>query len=258
MFRFRRNGTCSTRRLFATAALGQELPRDLLERLRRAQQVALDLGAAERAHVGELLLGLDALDGGDHVEAVREAGDALDDRERALLVRDVLHERAVDLDLVEREAAQVAQAGVAGAEIVHREVDAERAQLMQGGERGRGVLHQHGLGDLEFQPAGRQARARQRPHDDLEQALADQLDGGEVDRHLDVLRPGRRVGAGAVDHPFADRDDQAELLGERDEIARRDQPAHRMLPADQRLEAGDLAGLQARRSADRTAGTRRC
>src|SRR6202035_4086915 len=70
-------------------------PRNLLERFRRAEQVALDLGAAERAHVIELLLGLDALDGGDHGDARREAGDALDDGERALLGRDVVDERAV-------------------------------------------------------------------------------------------------------------------------------------------------------------------
>ena len=41
-------------------------------------------------------------------------------------------EGAVDLDLVEREAAQIAQRRIAGAEIVERDPDAERAQLGAG------------------------------------------------------------------------------------------------------------------------------
>ena len=39
--------------------------------------------------------------------------------------------------------------------------------------------------------------------------------------------------------PLAERQDQAGLLGEADEVGRRDQPALRMAPADQRLDAAD-------------------
>ncbi len=38
---------------------------------------------------------------------------------------ELARERAIDLDLVEREAAQIAERGIAGAEIVHRDADAE-------------------------------------------------------------------------------------------------------------------------------------
>ena len=51
----------------------------------------------------------------------------------------------------------------------------------------------------------------------------------------------RRLGAGARQHHLADLADQAELLRRRDEAVRRDQPAHRMPPAEQGLEAADLA-----------------
>ena len=77
------------------------------------------------------------------------------------------------------------------------------------------------------------------------------LAGGEVDR--DVERP--RVGAlpvplddlaaGALLDPAPDRLDQAAVLGDRDELGRVEQAALGVLPADQRLEAGDLAGAQA-------------
>ena len=57
---------------------------------------------------------------------------------------------------------------------------------------------------------------------------------------------GQRAAAAqaCLQHPFADRHDQADFLGERDELVGRDQPALGMVPAQQRLEAGDLAGLQ--------------
>ena len=63
----------------------------------------------------------------------------------------------------------------------------------------------------------------------------------EIDGDLERLRPRRRLAAGLAQDPFADRDDEAALLGERNEVAGRDQAALRMLPAHQRLEADDLA-----------------
>ena len=44
--------------------------------------------------------------------------------------------------------------------------------------------------------------------------------------------------------PLADRQDEAGLLGERDELFRRNHAVHRMLPADERLDAGDRAARQ--------------
>ena len=49
---------------------------------------------------------------------------------------------------------------------------------------------------------------------------------------------------GLAQHPAADLDDQPGLLGQRDELDRRQQPAVGVLPADQRLEPADLPGLQ--------------
>ena len=52
------------------------------------------------------------------------------------------------------------------------------------------------------------------------------------------------VGAGLPDHPFADRHDEADLLGERDERAGRHHAVLGMVPADQRLEAADLVARE--------------
>ena len=50
--------------------------------------------------------------------------------------------------------------------------------------------------------------------------------------------------AGLAQHPAAERDDQAALLGDRDELRGRQQPAGGVVPAHQRLEAGDPLRVQ--------------
>src|SRR5690349_10274349 len=88
---------------------------------RPAEQIALPLMAAFGAKAAEFGLGLDALGGDGDAEALAEADDRTDYRLRLAVCGDVADERLVDLDLVEWKAAQVAQARIAGAEIVHRD-----------------------------------------------------------------------------------------------------------------------------------------
>ena len=52
------------------------------------------------------------------------------------------------------------------------------------------------------------------------------------------------LGAGLPQHPLAERHDQPGLLGERNELGRRDHAALGMVPAQQRLEAADLVALE--------------
>ena len=79
--------------------------------------------------------------------------------------------------------------------------------------------------------------------DDVEQLGLLELDRRQVHRDLDVVGPPHRVVAGATDHPLAERHDQPGLLGERNELVGRDQPAGRMPPAHQRFHAAPLPGL---------------
>ncbi len=71
-------------------------------------------------------------------------------------------EGAVDLQVLRREALQVAQVGVAGAEIIDGDAHADFAQPVQHAHQARGVLHHHALGDLDFHRAGRQLEFAQR------------------------------------------------------------------------------------------------
>ena len=196
------------------------------------------------AMLSELFGGFHALGGGRHAHAVGERGNRAHDVERARILGDVLDEGTVDLDLVEREALQVGQRRISGAEIVHRDPDPERPQLMQHRKRGLLVVQQYALGDLDLQPRGCKAGSRERADDHLHQAGTAKLDRRNIDGDVKIVRPLRGGGAGLPDHPLAHRDDEADLFGQRNEVGRRDHPLARMIPAYQGLEAADFLARQ--------------
>src|SRR6185312_1171214 len=88
------------------------------------EQEALQLMAARRAHETMLLLRLDAFGGDRKPERTYEPRHAFDDRGGFLGDAQVLHEGFVDLDLVDREASQIAERRIAGAEIVQHDANA--------------------------------------------------------------------------------------------------------------------------------------
>src|SRR5215468_11122081 len=98
-----------------------------------AEQKTLAFVAAFSAQAAQFGSGLDAFGSDGDAQALAEADNGADDRLRITIGIDFLHKGAVDLDLVERKTAQIAQARIAGAEIVHRDANAEGAQRMQGG-----------------------------------------------------------------------------------------------------------------------------
>ncbi|MNS72333.1 hypothetical protein D3C72_1057400 [compost metagenome] len=109
-----------------------------------------------------------------------------------------------------------------------------------------GALHvaDHGrLGDLQLQTRGLQPRLQQDLMHQTRQVHMAQLHRRQVDRDAVRLRPGGGLLAGLTQHPFADGQDQAGLLGHGDEVGRRDVAAALVLPAQQDLVARRLAGL---------------
>ena len=83
-------------------------------------------------------------------------------------------ELAVDLQLVEGQILQVAEARIAAAEIVDGEADAQRAQLAEQGEGSLGILRGGGLGQLELQRARLEAVPFERPLDHLPEIVVPQ------------------------------------------------------------------------------------
>src|SRR6185437_14740539 len=237
---------CLAHRLHDVAAVAANERSVLPDRQRLADQVALHGVAAFVGEEGELFQGLDSLGHQRHAEAVAEVDDGGDDRGRLRIAAEIDDEGAVDLDLVERERLQIAQRGIARAEIVHRDAHAERLQAAQQRQTSIEVLDQHTLGDFELEPAGRKPGFEQDRMDEADKIAVHELRRRQVDGDLQRLRPQGGLATGLAQDPFAHLDDQAALFGNRDEIAGRDEAAYRMQPARQRLESDDFAVLDGR------------
>src|SRR3569623_942117 len=209
-------------------------------RNRFAEEVTLHFIAAFRRNIIKLRDSLHALGRSTHAEALSEADDRPDDHLRAFSIRQIANERLIDLQLVEREAAQIAQRRVAGAEIIQRDPQTERAKLVQCLCRLDIVREQNGLRDFKLQPSRRKFRFGQGGREDFQQPRAAELDGGHIDRDFKIVRPQHRLPTGFLNHPFAMRDDDADLLGHGNKLLRRHQAVLRMNPAQESLEAAYL------------------
>jgi len=120
-------------------------------------------------------------------------------------------------------------------------LDAEHLQAAQHGERSREIADESALGDLEREAARLQPGLEQHAVHETRQVAMAELHRRQVQRDLQRRRPGGGLAARFSQGPFSDRHNQPVLLGGRDEAAGRDQAAVRVHPADQRLEADDLA-----------------
>ena len=129
---------------------------------RGAGGVALGVGEADAADLGELLGALHALGGDGDALGAGERDDGADQL-GGRGVAEVLDEGLVELDAVVRQPRQVGERAVAGAEVVERDADAAVDQRVELADGLRVVAHQHGLGDLELEPPGREAGGRRAP-----------------------------------------------------------------------------------------------
>ena len=209
-------------------------------RQRTREQVALRVRAAEPLELARLHFALDPF--GDHagVERPGQREDALDDG-RTSGQQQAGDERSVDLERVHRQLVQVAQRRIAGPEVVEIDLDAEVAQLAQHVRGLAGTIQQRGLRDFHAQVGRPQPGLPHRLLDDAREILLHELPARHV--HGDAVETGAGIlplpvgerAAGFLEDPRAERLDQPELLGDRNERDRRDRlPVAR--PADQRLE----------------------
>src|SRR5690606_21712936 len=153
---------------------------------------------------------------------------------------EALDEALVDLDLVDFEVAQVPERGIAGAEIVERDAEAFRAQPPERSAHGLVLIEYDTFGHLELELAWADPGLAHDRAEPVGKALVAELGRRHVDRD-GQLGPLARDRAGFVQDPVAERGDQAGFLGHGHEDLGRDPAAARMVPAEQRLEADDLA-----------------
>jgi hypothetical protein len=108
-----------------------------------------------------LFFGLDAFGHDRQVEVLGQVEHGVADRRVLGRARQVLDEGAVDLQHRDREALQVGQRGIAGAEVVDRDARVALGHLGEDGLGVRRVDHQRAFGDLEHQlVAGRAGKGQ--------------------------------------------------------------------------------------------------
>jgi hypothetical protein len=204
----------------------------------------LGFRAAELLERGADLFGFHALRADRNVERVAERGDRVDDLRGALALHDRRDEALVDLDAVERQPVDLGEACVAGAEIVERDAHADILEALDDGQHLLAVLEQRAFGDLDLEPVGGKAGRRQLLEDLLGEQRIAELDGRDVDRELEVLRPLTGFPHRLLDHAHRQRNDQARALGGFDELLGVHHRTVGRAPAGKRLEADDLLGRQ--------------
>jgi len=175
-----------------------------------------------------------------------QADDHLGQLARGAVGQHGLHETAVDFQVLYREAGEVMQVGKSGAEVVDGQADAVLLEQRERLAQGIGVAHQCRFGQFQFQafrvPMGRGANAQ---HALGEVGIA-QLHGGDVDRDPRKYQATSSPRCGLLarfgQHPVADRDDLAAVLGHGDEFVRWPRFAGAGGPAQQCLDTDRLAG----------------
>ena len=189
--------------------------------------------------------GLDPLGDRDHAQRVAERDHGAHDRARLRIVRDLAQERAVDLEHVDRHVAQARQRRPSRPEVVDGELEAEPAELAQQRADPVGLPQGGGLGELHGQRIRRQVVGLQPAAQLVDEVRPVQLARRDVEADARVepgVAPFAHLAADGVDHPVADRLEQAHLLGVGDELVGQDEPAVRVVPAQQRLDRVDPLG----------------
>ncbi len=114
------------------------------------------------------------------------------DRTSALEFRPLVEagdERAVDLEDVDRELAQVAQRRVAGAEVVDRQTDPEGLERPERRDGRLDVADEGRLGDLEREAGRVEPGRREDPRDVADEIGVGDLSTGQVDADRQVRPP---------------------------------------------------------------------
>ena len=215
---------------------------------RRAAIEALEHVAPLVAQGIELTLRLDALGDDFHRQAVRHGDHGTGDGQVVTTVWQVPDEGAVDLEDIDREFLEVGERRIAGAEVVDRQANPQRAQRFE--QRGGfdHVLHDRRFGDFEFEHRGIDAADPQGFSHVIRQRRVGQLVGGKVHRNRKVRHasalPCLGLAACLVDDPLAERDDEVAGLRNGNEAVGPEHAQRRMVPADQRFDAEQLAGAE--------------
>ena len=166
-----------------------------------------------------LVLGFDALGDDLHVQAVAQGNDRFQQLAACWPDIQLLDEGPVDLEAIEFELLQIAQRGIARAEIVEQDLDAHFAQALHGALGFARMRNQDTFGNLDVQQAGRDAMALKRGFHAAGKAIDPELDRRHVNRNRDGFLA-LDFQHGLVERPRAQLGNEAALFRNRDKHTR--------------------------------------
>ncbi len=154
------------------------------------------------------------------------------------------HEAAVDLQDVQRQVLQVGHVRITGTEIIQRNADALLVHALHGLLGLARLAHQAALGQLHVQRPARQPELLAGTAELGHQVAVEELHRRNVHRDRQVPAGIHQLPLRArrfADHPAAQRQDQPGVFAQLDELARRNEAAIGLRPAQQRLQRGRAA-----------------
>ena len=183
-------------------------------------------------------------------ELVRHCNDRAAQRQVARVGLQLLHERGVDLEVIDIEFLQARQRKITAAEVVQRHLQTHCAELAQALDHVARFVQQDALGNFNHDRTGRQALLFQVIHPILvKRGVAAKFHRRLVDANLEGRRqlvlPALDLLHGLAKHPIADFSAESAGFGERQELGRGEQAALRVAPAQQGFGPFDGAAAQA-------------
>src|SRR5699024_3480430 len=138
--------------------------------------------AADGLQSPALAFGFDAFGQSTKAQRLTQGDYCLADGRIARIVGQCSGEALVDLEGVEGQFLEIGQRGIAGAEIIHGQLQIELLELVQQGCGGVPGAHDEAFGQLQFEVVGGQPGRCQAPLDAGPEITALNLNAGYVDR----------------------------------------------------------------------------
>src|SRR6266404_2211399 len=213
-----------------------------------AEEVALSFRTVMGLKECALLLRFDALGNHALLEVLAHVNYGAHNRRAIGIGSDPMDKGLVNFQDINGKLLKIAEAGKAGAEVIHGKVNPQRFELLKYSGRRFGILHKDAFGELEVEIARFEAGFREYRPDRFDKTLVAKLDGGNIngnplERQSRDL-PDARLPACFAQQPTADLDNQATIFGDGHELGGKDESSVRLLPAYQRLDSRDLTRVE--------------
>jgi hypothetical protein len=148
---------------------------------RSAEEVALSFRAVLGLKVRPLFFGFDALGNHKVLEALSHVNDGAHECRVMGMVSDPVDEGLVNFQDINGKLPKIAEAGITGAEVIHRKVYPHPFELLKYGGRGFSILQEGAFGELKLEISRVQARFREYRPDSFDKTAIAELNGGNVD-----------------------------------------------------------------------------